>query len=107
MSDSAFFTRYRDMRDRRTRMSRPRKWGALIRATILNLAPMRGIRLIAALKDPALLAVFGQDSAAGLRNALPVLLQACQHAKIVRNGTLAMPAHVALTGRAVLRCPLR
>src|SRR5258708_37212283 len=39
MSQIAFFTRDGDMRDRRTRISRPKR-GALIRATFPTLAPM-------------------------------------------------------------------
>jgi hypothetical protein len=41
MSQIAFFTRDGDMPDWRSRISRPKKRRALIRATILNLAPMK------------------------------------------------------------------
>jgi hypothetical protein len=52
MSQIAFFTRDGDMRDGRSRISRPKE-GALIRATILNLAPWRD-RCCEPLHDPVI-----------------------------------------------------
>jgi len=54
--------------------------------------------------SPPSLAVLLQDPTARRRNTLPILLQAREHAHVVRNGALAKSAHIsAKVGRIQLQ----